>query len=100
MLLKLMKLCYITWNRHEEASTERTQQEEEHHAENTETRREETPEKPEKQEEQEEGGPRRGTGAARAAAGKTHPSCCTLRPRTTPFSEGKSILGIIHGVVR
>ena len=26
-------------------------------------------------------------------------SCCPLRPRTTPFPEGKFILGVIHGIV-
>ena len=30
---------------------------------------------------------------------KVNPSCCHLRPRTTPFPEGKSILGVIYGVL-
>ena len=28
-----------------------------------------------------------------------NPSCCSLRLRTTPFPEGKSILGVIYGVL-
>ena len=37
---------------------------------------------------------------ARYAAGrKANPSCCPLRPRTAPFPEKKSILGVIYGVL-
>ena len=28
-----------------------------------------------------------------------NPSCCHLRPRTTPFPEGNSIRGVIYGVL-
>ena len=31
--------------------------------------------------------------------GKENSSCCLLRPRTTPFPEYKSILGVIYGVL-
>ena len=30
---------------------------------------------------------------------KTNPSCCPLRPRTTPFPEENAILGVIYGVL-
>ena len=30
---------------------------------------------------------------------KANSSCCLLRPRTAPFPEEKSILGVIHGVL-
>ena len=30
---------------------------------------------------------------------KANSSCCPLRPRTTPFPEEKSILGVIYGVL-
>ena len=30
---------------------------------------------------------------------KANPSCCPLRPRTTPFPEEKSILGVTYGVL-
>ena len=31
--------------------------------------------------------------------GQEHSDCCPLRPRTTPFPEGKSIQGVIYGVL-
>ena len=30
---------------------------------------------------------------------KDNPSCCTLRPRTTPSPEEKSMLGLMYGVL-
>ena len=37
--------------------------------------------------------------SAFASQAKANPSCCPLRPRTTPFPEEKSILGVIYGVL-
>ena len=35
----------------------------------------------------------------RGGACKVNVSCCPLRPRTTPFPEENSILGVIYGVL-
>ena len=40
-----------------------------------------------------------GGGGAMVFTVKANPSCCPLRPRTTPFPEEKSILGVIYGVL-
>ena len=31
--------------------------------------------------------------------GRANSSCCPLRPRTTPFPEEESILGVVYGVL-